>query len=131
MKRPAVVLPLLAGLFLAPAAESHPVRLGTITADATTSQTNASTAVAFKNTQPNLLSGMELRIQCDANAWIRAVTNSTDTATKAAATANAIYVEANQFYPLPMGPGANYVAVLCDSGTCNCRVSAEIGPRPR
>lgn len=128
MKRLALLC--LALVVAPPVASAHPVRLGTITADSTTSQTNATTAVPFRNTRPNLLAGLSLYVQCDAAAWVQAVRTSTTSVTKGTA-GEAVKIDADMLYPLDMGPGVEFVGVLADSGTANCRVYAEIAKRVR
>lgn len=92
--------------------------IGTITATAGTSKTNASTATPFHNAHPNQLGGKPLAIQCDAAAYVRALITSSETITST----NGVKIGADVLFDMDMAENEKWIGIECVSGTCNCDV---------
>lgn len=108
--------PLLAGLlFTGFAAQAADNWKGTIVA--TTTKNNADTAAPF-----SLNYGARYMVQCDAAAYVRAVTSATGTVT----TSNGVKVAADEKYDIDMlldgGLEQKWIAAVSVSGTANCKV---------
>lgn len=99
-------------------AEAAERYIGTITATAGTSKTNASTATPFANTHPNQLGGKPLAVQCDAAAFVRALITSSETITST----NGVKVGADVLFDIDTAENEKWVGIECVSGTCNCDV---------
>lgn len=119
MKRNALLMAALCGLFIAPQAHAVEDYLGTITS--TTSKTNQNTATPFTIPQ-----GARVLIQCDVSVHLEFIASSTGSTSSA----TGIQLDAVEKWEAYSGSYRQYLAIIAAAGsatTANCKVWRVFG----
>ena len=111
MRKLAVAGVALAALLFSLPARADDLHVGTLVA--TTSVNNATTATPF-----TLTFAARISVQCDATAYVKAVSSATGAVT----TANGVKLAADQLYDVDLEANQKWIAAIASSGTANCKV---------